>query len=144
MLDGLNDDEWMALTRAIMELLDEWGLGGAEQVSLLDLPGRAGGRMLRRYREDTPLPNTPEVKRRVQYLLRIADALRTTYPRNSRMGTRWIKQRNRRLHNRIPLKMMVERGEHGMALVLAQLDCVYAWDESGSKAAPYTTMSRVV
>lgn len=141
MFANLNPEERQGLTRAVMELLDEWGLGSAQQVAVLDLPGKVGARMLRRYHENTPFPDTPEVNRRIGYLLKIADALRTTYPRNARMGTRWMKQRHRRLRNHTPLNLMVESGESGMALVLAQLDCVYAWDLSGSDPAPYPHLS---
>ena len=49
------------------------------------------------------------------------------------MGARWMQQPNRQFGKRTPLAVMVERGDSGMVAVLAQLDCTYAWDLTGSK-----------
>jgi hypothetical protein len=124
-------DARMALTRATMNILDSWRLETEEMRALLDLPGNVRARAFHRFRDDTPLPDEPGVLRRVDYVLRIADALRTTYPRNPEMGARWIRLRNRRL-GRPPLAAMLE-GESGLVSVLLELDCTFAWDRSGSR-----------
>lgn len=126
---ALND-----ITLAVMDLLDSWGLQSREMQVMLALPESTKARAFQRLREGaTVLPDDPVVLRRAQYLLRIADALRTTYPRNPRMGERWIKQRQSRLGSRTPLAMILDDGESGMISVLAHLDCTFSWDLSGSK-----------
>jgi hypothetical protein len=122
----------MTLTRATMSVLDSWKLGTDEMRALLDMPSDVRVRAFHRFREDTPFPDSLQVLRRVDYVLRIADALRTTFPRNPQMGGRWIRQRNRRL-GRSPLTVMLE-GESGLISVLSELDCTFAWDRTGSHA----------
>jgi hypothetical protein len=115
------------VSRAMMGLFDDWRIDGADRVRLLGLPAGTRPRQLRRYREGTPLPDDPRVWERVEHLLGIADALRTTFPLNEQMGTLWIRQRNRRLGQRSPLDTMLERGLEGVVEVRSQLDCAYDW-----------------
>jgi hypothetical protein len=132
MSDGKTDAR-MELTQATMNVLDNWKLDSGEMRAVLDMPGNVRARAFHRFREDTPFPDEDQVLRRVNYVLRIADALRTTFPRNPEMGARWIRQRNRRF-GRSPLSLMLE-GESGMISVLSELDCTFAWDLTGSKSS---------
>jgi len=132
-MQQMTSDDMMYLTRTTMELLDGWGLKTREMMQVLDMPDTVTVRGFGRFREDTPFPDDPAVIKRVGYLLRISDALRTTYPTNSHMRSRWMKQGNRRFSQRSPLGVILEGGENGLVAVLAQLDCTYAWDLSGSK-----------
>ena len=130
----LSTERQILLTQKVMASLDDWGLSAADQVNVLDLPEGTRTRKLRAYHEDTPFPATDEVEFRVVRLLGIIDALRTTYPKNAAMGGRWMKTPHRRFQNRTPLQVMVEEGSTGVNAVLAELDCTYAWDLSGSRA----------
>jgi hypothetical protein len=89
--------------------------------------------MLRRYHEDTPLPDDPDVMQRVEHLIGIGDALRTTFPRNTGIGLHWLKQPCKRLRRRRPLDIMVEDGLNGLITVRTHLDCSFAWRESERK-----------
>lgn len=133
----MNDVKQAALTditRAVMNLMDLWGLETREMQGILALPESVRARAFNRLREgDDVLPDEPEVLRRAQYLIRIADALRTTYPRNPRMGERWIRQQHRRFGKRTPLSIILNDGESGMIAVLSELDCTFSWDLTGSK-----------
>ena len=120
--------------RLIVALLDDWSVRPADQVVLLGLPADTPPRSLRRYRDDTPLPDDPGVMERVEHLVGIADALRTTFPRNAQMGTIWLHRRNNRFNDRTPLLAMIEDGIAGLVMVRAHLDCAWDWDQSGSKA----------
>jgi hypothetical protein len=131
-MQPLTEDERMLLTRNTMEVLDDWALQTREMMALLDMPETVKVRNFARFREDTPFPDDPRVLKRIHYLLRIADALRTTYPTNPQMRTRWVRQANSRFGRRTPLAMMLD-GESGLVAVLAHLDCTYAWDLTGSK-----------
>ncbi|MCG6887591.1 MAG: DUF2384 domain-containing protein [Proteobacteria bacterium] len=127
---AMNQDERAALARVVMTILDNWGLNAAQQVTLLNLPDKTPTRMLRRYRDDTPLPDTREVNERVEHIIGIVDALRTTYPHNPSMGQVWMKQKNKRFSRRAPVHVMVEDGLDGLVAVRSHLDCAYDWFNS--------------
>ena len=120
-------------TQKVMNALDEWGLNGDQILAVLDFPKTERSRHLAKYRKDTPFPEDEKVSSRVVFLLGIIDALRTTYPRNTQMGARWMAESHIRLKNRCPLQAMLEDGENGVVAVLSELDCAYAWELSGSK-----------
>lgn len=127
---SLNQEERAALARGIMSILDKWGLSASDQVTLLNLPDKTPTRMLRRYRDDTPLPDTKEVNERVEHIIGIADALRTSYPHNPSMGLVWMKQKNKRFQRRAPVSVMVEDGMDGIVAVRSHLDCAFDWFNS--------------
>lgn len=124
------------ITMAVMELLDSWNLSTKEMQVILRLPENFRARAFVKFREGhETLPDDTDVLRRANYLLRIADALRTTYPLNPKMSGRWINQRHRRFGRRTPLSMILNGGEGGLIAVLAELDCTFSWDITGSSAA---------
>ena len=126
------------VTRAVMGLLDSWDLDTREIQAVLCLPENLRARALNKYRDGTDvLPDNPVVLRRARYLLRIADALRTTYPRNPRMSGRWVRQGHRRFGRRSPLSIILRDGESGLIAVLSELDCTFSWDLTGSKSMGY-------
>ena len=119
--------ERIELSRSIMHMLDDWGAGAADIILLLSLPATTRSRHLQRYRQDTPLPENEATVTRVAHLIEIADALRTTFPRNARMGPVWMRTPHRRFGGRTPLETMLQNGLHGIISVRAELDCAYAW-----------------
>jgi hypothetical protein len=122
----------LVLTKATMSILDSWKLGTEQMREVLGLPGNVRARSFQKFRSHLAFPDEPEVGRRADYVLRIAGALRTTYPLNPTMGQSWLRQRHRRF-GRAPLAVMLE-GEDGLVAVLAELDCTFCWDLSGSKS----------
>lgn len=126
-INNLTESERLLFSRAVMQLLADWEVTTVDQKVLLDLPKETRTRTLQRYRNDTPLPNTPNVMERVEHLLSIGDALLTTYPHNARMSTQWLNTPHRRFQNRAPLQVMIEGGKEGIVDVRAHLDCAYAW-----------------
>ena len=121
------------LTRAILDLLEEWELSSEHMVTILGLPEGTGARKLAQYKNDDPLPEDPNVDRYLEHLLGIADALRTMYPTNEAMGARWMRAPCRQFGGRPPLQVMVEgEGVSGLVRVRSQLDCTFAWDLTGS------------
>lgn len=129
----LTHDERVALARVIVEMLDRWGVEADAQVTLLGLPPDTKPRALRRYYENTPLPNDPGVNERIDHLLGIADALRTSNPCNATADMIWLNQVNYRFDNRTPLDAMIEDGLAGLLAVRTHLDCAYDWHLSGSR-----------
>jgi uncharacterized protein (DUF2384 family) len=132
-MSALTSEERIHLGRMVVNMLDEWGIKASDQMNILALPQGTPTRMLRRYHEDTPLPDEPAVMQRVEHLLGIADALRTTFPRNSNIGLMWLKQPCKRLRRRRPMDIMIEDGLSGLITVRTHLDCSFAWRESERK-----------
>jgi hypothetical protein len=132
---NMDRDDRAAVSRIVMQILDNWDLEPEEKIHLLALPGDIKPRMLRRYYEGTPLPETPEVNERIEHLLGIADALRTSYPCNAAAGAIWLRQKNSRFEDRPPLLAMLEDGMGSIFAVRAFLDCAWDWNMSGSRRA---------
>jgi len=126
-MQALTDDEKIALAAMVMSVLDGWGVPANQQIVLLDLPEDTKNRSLRKYRENTPLPDSVETQKRIEHILGISSALRTTYPTNSQMGSIWLKQLHRRLGQRTPIQIMIEDGVDGLISIRAHLDCTFAW-----------------
>ena len=124
------------ITRAVMNLLDSWKLDTKQMREVLAMPDVVRSRTFAKFREgDAVFPDDVKVLRRSKYLLRIADSLRTTYPRNPEMSGRWVRQPHRRFGRRTPLTIMLNDGESGLIAVLSELDCTFSWDLTGSKPA---------
>ena len=122
-----NDDDRMALTLAIVSLLDHWGARAEAQISILALPAGTRAGAMRHFRKTTPFPDDHQVLERIEHLLGIADALRTAHPRNANMDAIWMNRPNRLFDERTPLTVMTEDGLDGVAAVRAHLDCAYDW-----------------
>ena len=132
-MSALTEEDRTELGRMVVNMLEDCGIKFSDQLSILALPDGTPTRMLRRYQDDTPLPDDPDVMKRVEHLLGIADALRTTFPRNAQIGLLWLKQPCKRLRRRRPLDIMVEDGLNGLITVRTHLDCSFAWRESERK-----------
>jgi len=132
-MSALTQEDRTQLGRMVVNLLDDWGIGAADQVSILGLPEGTRTRMLRRFQDDTPLPDDPVVMKHVEHLLGIAEALRTTFPRNASIGLIWLQQPCKRLRRRRPMDILVEDGLSGLITVRTHLDCSFAWRETERK-----------
>jgi len=121
------------ISRAVVGLLESWQLKTADMQNLLLLPTSYRARKFSKLREGREvLPDDEQVLRRAGYLLRISEALRTSYPCNPEMSGRWIRMRHRRFRNKTPLDMILNEGETGLIAVLSELDCTFSWDLTGS------------
>lgn len=131
-IDKLSVEERLSFCQSILLMLEEWGAKTSEQIVILDLPEKTKARTMLQYRKNTPLPIEPGVLERIEHLLGIADALRTTYPTNSKMGAIWMNKPNRMFRDRTPLDTMVDDRLDGLLAVRAHLDCAFDWRENGS------------
>lgn len=125
-------DKRLALTQSIMELLDDWKLMAKDKIALLGLPDDVRVRHIEQYRLDKAFPDTDQVNEHLVHIVGIADALRTSYPRNFEMGTIWLKQSHKRLNNKPPIEIMITEGLSGLRKVRGILDCSYEWNMTGS------------
>lgn len=135
-LRDLSFDQRVDLARVVMNVLDDWSVEGEDRVLLLGLPSDTKPRSLQRYRKDTPFPDDEDVYARIEHLIGIADALRTSFPRSVEAGAIWMKRRNARFDNRSPLRVMLEEGMGGIVYIRTHLDCAYDWHVSGSTITP--------
>jgi hypothetical protein len=131
-MQPLTHAERVATARAIITLLDEWGVEARDQIRLLALAPDTKPRQLRRYCDNTPLPDDPQVQDRVEHLLGIAEALRTSYPHSRQAGAIWLNRVNYRFDDRTPLTAMLEDGMTAILAVRTHLDCAYDWHISSS------------
>jgi hypothetical protein len=121
------------LSQAVVSLLESWDLSTQDMQDMLSLPSNYRARKFNKLREGNEvLPDDDKVLRRAGYLLRISEALRTTYPCNPEMAGRWIRMRHRRFRHKTPLDMILNQGETGLIMVLSELDCTFSWDLTGS------------
>jgi len=128
----LSPEQKLDFTRSVIEMMDDWGLQDSEQIMLLGLPDDTRSRQIRKFRNDTPLPEEDIVLERVEHLMGIADALRTSYPTNAMGGSMWMNRRNSRFQDRTPLQAMLEDGIRGIVAVRIHLDCAYDWQAHGN------------
>jgi hypothetical protein len=106
-VQDLTQEQKIEFTRRVINLLDDWGLDDSDQIRLLGLPEDTRSRQIRKYRNDTPFPDDEKLMERVEHLVGIADALRTSYPTNAAGGTMWMNRRNSRFNDRTPLAAML-------------------------------------
>ncbi len=132
-MSSFSPELWSDHSRAVLVLLDSWGVPASEQVLLLGLPTTTRSRSLRRFQEDSSLPNDPTIEERVEHLLGIGEALYTSYPMNSQMGPRWMNTPNYRFDGRTPLAVLMEEGAEGLLMVRCHLDCAYAWQRDNER-----------
>jgi len=126
-----SEQDNIIITKMTMQLMDDWGLQGKQIIQLLALPSNTRTRHLEKFRNGDAFPMNQETISRIEHIAGIADALRTTYPRNTQMGSRWLHTPHRRFRNNTPIETML-KSDSGLLRVRSELDCAYAWDQSGS------------
>lgn len=129
-MNEMSADDYSALTKLIMLILDEWDLSAAEQLKVLNLPEDTPPRALRKYRNGQSFPRNTDVFERLEHIVGIFEALRTSYPHNKNMAIIWIKKRNRHFVTRPPIVVITEDGLPGLVQVRAHLDCTFDWFSS--------------
>ncbi len=135
--DDTPQDNGAALASIMISLLNNWGVEDRDKITLLGLPVETKPRSLQRYHHGTPLPDDEEVYTRVEHLLGIEQSLGLANPLNDRAGVLWLYRRNRRLHGRTPISLMIEEGLAGIVRVRREIDCSFDWylDEQQAKSA---------
>ena len=127
------DEEFLYITNTVMKVLDSWNLTTEQTVQVLGLSIQTKKRQLDKYRTLKAFPKEELIVKRLSHVVGISDALRTTFPRNVNMSEKWMKTQHRRFNNETPLSIILEQGIDGLCRVRAELDCTFAWNESGQK-----------
>ena len=108
------------LARMIVQLLEHWRLGAADQALLLGLSGQSRSTFAR-YRRGEPLADSADLLARAGHLLGIHKALRILFPHDRDLAYRWVSAPNRRFGERAPLEIM-KQGFEGLLAVRRYLD----------------------
>ncbi|MEE9423322.1 MAG: antitoxin Xre/MbcA/ParS toxin-binding domain-containing protein [Gammaproteobacteria bacterium] len=132
-MSEMTHEERLELTRGILNMLEGWEIKASDQLLLLGIKG-VPARELIRIRDERAIPDDPDIMMRVEHLISIADALRTTFPFSRKMGSLWMHKPNRKFRQRSPLETMVQDGMTGLICVRSHLDCTFSWDQTGSKS----------
>jgi len=125
----LTTEELKQLTQGIMACLDAWELTPQEIVSILDLANQVKARQLQSFRQgDQAFPESKQLITRIDHLIGIADALRTTYPFSEQMQLMWLRKPHRRFQRQSPLAVMLEdETPNGLLKVRMEVDCNYGY-----------------
>ncbi|MBT8113637.1 MAG: MbcA/ParS/Xre antitoxin family protein, partial [Gammaproteobacteria bacterium] len=105
-------------------------LPGKDIIKLLKLPSKVRLRNLDRFRDGEAFPESQQTLECIEHIAGIADALRTSFPRNAHMGILWMHTPHRRFQNQPPLTVLSEQGLKGLRMVRSELDCAFSWDDS--------------
>ena len=108
------------LGRMVVALLDHWGLGPADQATLLGLSAQSRS-TVSRYRKGEPLADSADLLARAGHLLGIHKALRIMFPHDRDLAYRWVGAPNRRFGDAAPLDIM-KQGYEGILAVRRYLD----------------------
>ncbi|WGZ95609.1 MAG: DUF2384 domain-containing protein [Candidatus Thiothrix putei] len=121
-------EEMGALTRAVINHMDEWKISAEQMLMILGLAEEVRPRHLQQYRQgDKTFPQTPDMMDRIDHIVGIADALRTTFPFSSQMRVMWLSKPHRRFQRRDPLAVMLTEGVDGLMKVRIEVDCAYGY-----------------
>ncbi|MGQ3887565.1 MbcA/ParS/Xre antitoxin family protein [Legionella sp. CNM-1927-20] len=110
----LNIDTLKRNTANIVQLFKHWDLKVDEQCNLL---GGISPQQLNNFQNGKAHISGRDTIERVGNLLGIHKSLRILYPYNRAVVYKWIKARNKRLHNLTPLEVMLSEGYIGIAQV---------------------------
>ena len=129
MLENLSTEQKIEFTQMVMEMLDDWGVSHSDKLILLALPDSVKVRSVRKYYSGEPLPENAQVFERIDHLMGIADALRTSFPLNYQMAAFWLNRKNQRFNNQTPLEFMLQGGLNSVVAVRTHLDCAWDWNQ---------------
>jgi len=122
------NDEFLYITKTVMNVLDTWNLTTEQYVQILGLPCQTKKRQLDKYRSLKAFPDDVAIIKRLSHIVGISDALRTTFPRNLNMAEKWMNTNHRRFDNKTPLSVILDEGINGLCKVRSELDCTFAWN----------------
>ena len=122
------NEEFLYITKTVMNVLDTWNLTTEQYVQVLGLPSQTKKRQLDKYRSLKAFPNDVAIIKRLSHIVGISDALRTTFPRNLNMAEKWMNTNHRRFDNKTPLSAILDEGINGLCKVRSELDCTFAWN----------------
>lgn len=130
-----SDEEMKVISGKVVSYLDSWQVSSEEMLAILGAP-EIKPRHLPHYRKMTKaFEQTKEVMQRINHVVGIADALRTTFPHSDTMRLRWLRQPHRRFRKKTPLAVILDGGVNGLLKVRVEVDCAYGYAINDAMAA---------
>nr|CAA6801003.1 MAG: Unknown protein [uncultured Thiotrichaceae bacterium] len=127
-MSEFTNEQMIALTQAVVVHMDEWKISAEEMLDVLGVTGEVKTRHLNSFRQgNKSLPQKAAVIQRIDHIVGISDALRTTFPFSSQMRVMWLQKPHRRFQRRTPLNVMLEEGVSGLQKVRIEVDCTYGY-----------------
>lgn len=122
-------EEMLSLTQGVMGYLDGWQLSAEQMLAILGLEGAAKKRNLQSFRlGEKSFPETKDLMVRLDHVIGIADALRTTFPFSDKMRLMWLRKPHRRFKRNTPLSViMADDTPNGLLKVRMEVDCAYGY-----------------
>ena len=122
-------DELKTLTKGVVSYLDGWNLSAEQVLAILGLSEVAKKRHLQSYRMgEKAFPKSSDLIIRVDHIIGIADALRTTFPFSDKMRLLWLRKPHRRFKKNTPLAViMADDSPNGLMKVRIEVDCSYGY-----------------
>lgn len=136
-----SNDEMLSITQGVMAYLDGWQLSAEQMLAVLGLTETAKKRHLQSFRVgDKAFPVSDDLMVRVDHIVGIADALRTTFPFSDKMRLMWLRKPHRRFQKNTPLAViMADEGTNGLMRVRVEVDCAYGYKISEAMAEQGTS-----
>lgn len=130
-------EEMLSITQGVMSYLDGWQLSAEQMLEVLGLTGTTKKRHLQSFRiGDKAFPQSADLMIRVDHVIGIADALRTTFPFSDKMRLMWLRKPHRRFKKNTPLAIILgDEGTNGLMRVRVEVDCSYGYTISEAMAA---------
>lgn len=127
-MENLSTEQMQALSQAVVNHMDEWQISPEQMLALLGVADRIKSRQLNALRMGSKsLPADSDVLQRIDHIVGIADALRTTFPFSSQMRHLWLQKPHRRFQKHTPLAVMLSEGLAGLQKVRIEVDCAYGY-----------------
>jgi len=127
--DEYSTDELLQLTQGVMGYLDGWQLSAEQMIAVLGLSDDAKNRHLQGFRMgERAFPESSELMIRIDHIIGIADALRTTFPFSDKMRLMWLRKPHRRFRKNTPLAVIMhDDSPNGLLKVRMEVDCAYGY-----------------
>ncbi|GAA0400111.1 hypothetical protein GCM10009133_06210 [Cocleimonas flava] len=124
-----SNDEMLQLTQGVISYLDGWQLSTEQMLAVLGLGDLVKSRHIQGFRMgERVFPESSELMIRIDHIIGIADALRTTFPFSDKMRLMWLRKPHRRFRKNTPLAViMSDDSPNGLLKVRMEVDCAYGY-----------------
>jgi len=122
-------EDMQNLTQGIMSILDAWNISVDQALAVLGLTDEGKKRHIQGYRMgERVFPETDELLTRIDHIIGISDALRTTFPFSDKMRLLWLRKPHRRFKKNTPLNVILtDDTPNGLLKVRMEVDCAYGY-----------------
>ena len=122
-------EEMRHITQGVIAYLDSWKLSGEQILAILGLTDSVKKRHLQGFRMgDKTFPVSDDLMIRIDHIVGISDALRTTFPFSDKMRLMWLRKPHRRFQKSTPLSIIMDDDTvNGLLRVRREVDCSYGY-----------------